>query len=289
MDKDDILISICIPVYNSVKYIEHCINSWLNQTYKNIEIIVQDDCSNDGTWELLVNTYSRKNEVKLYRNTINLGIGNNWNEAYSKCKGNYIVIFNADDWVESTFLEKCFDKLNEGYKIVTTSFSFYFEESDEVVPYPPQCGIAEGEVNELFNLQFRNTPFHWDFTLVNRTILESAKINHDLFLPTQVCDFELWLRIAQQDYKVFYIKENLGYYRRHSDNNSSKMFSETSSLFIDVYPKYHKLLMQRCPAIYKKKIFASLILNLKTIIRHFKLPKIKVILNIIKYNILSRL
>ena len=76
--KKSSLVSILIPTYNRKDKVVNAINSALNQTYKNIEIIVSDNCSSDGTLEHLNKLYKNINNVKIYGNSTNLGPVINW-------------------------------------------------------------------------------------------------------------------------------------------------------------------------------------------------------------------
>lgn len=96
------LISICMPAYNAEQYIRQTIGCFLNQTYNNFELIIVDDGSTDETYSIL-------NSIKDSRITIlsnpkkNASSARNY--AYEKSKGNYIIFFDADDWIPENFLE----------------------------------------------------------------------------------------------------------------------------------------------------------------------------------------
>lgn len=91
------IISILMPVYNVENYIDEAIESILNQTYQNFELIVVDDCSTDNTYEH-VEKYSRNNsKVKLFKNNENMKICKTLNRALSEAKGDYIARMDGDD------------------------------------------------------------------------------------------------------------------------------------------------------------------------------------------------
>ncbi|MDO4752892.1 MAG: glycosyltransferase family A protein [Candidatus Saccharibacteria bacterium] len=98
------LISIIIPVYNSEKYFSDCIESVLAQTYSNIEIIIVDDGSTDGTLKLC-KQYAKKNKnIKLYRQK-NSGAGVARLFGVKKSTGAYIIFLDSDDYLERTAIE----------------------------------------------------------------------------------------------------------------------------------------------------------------------------------------
>ncbi len=97
MAVDGPLVSILIPVYNRRELVKQAIDSALAQTYRNIEIIVVDNCSTDGTYEELQACYGNHSSIKLYRNDHNIGPVNNWKACLSKAEGKYVKILWSDD------------------------------------------------------------------------------------------------------------------------------------------------------------------------------------------------
>src|SRR5579872_6727239 len=89
------LVSICIPAYNAARYIDATLGSMLNQTYKNIEIIIVNDGSTDETPRVLAKYAGRDNIHVLH--TENRGQCAAANRAYRQAKGEYIKFFDADD------------------------------------------------------------------------------------------------------------------------------------------------------------------------------------------------
>lgn len=91
------LVSILVPVYNQIKVVEQTLNSIATQSYQNVEIIVSDDSSTDGTQELLKLISSKNNKIQLYLQKVNLGITKNYNFIASKASGKYLALFAGDD------------------------------------------------------------------------------------------------------------------------------------------------------------------------------------------------
>ena len=89
------LVSVCIPAYNNAEYIKDTIDSILNQTYQNIELVIVDDNSKDNTYELIQEIGDER--IKLYHNDKNLGMSGNWNRCLSLCTGKYAKLVCADD------------------------------------------------------------------------------------------------------------------------------------------------------------------------------------------------
>ncbi len=101
-----IQFSIVIPSYNSQKTILNTINSCLNQTLLPLEIIVIDDCSHDGTFELVSDFSRDKSLVNIYRNETNKGVSYSRNKGWSVCKGDYVAFLDSDDlWDPNKLME----------------------------------------------------------------------------------------------------------------------------------------------------------------------------------------
>lgn len=92
------LVSICIPAYNAERFLEETLNSALSQTYPNLEIIVSDDCSQDGTFEI-ASRYAGRG-VLVIRTPSNLGMFGNFNYVIRHSSGKYILKLDADDLVD---------------------------------------------------------------------------------------------------------------------------------------------------------------------------------------------
>ncbi len=105
------LISIIIPIYNAGKYIERCLISILNQTYKNYELILVNDGSTDDSG-LICQNYINDNSSILYFITKNEGSSNARNFGIQKAQGKYITFIDADDWIDPEYLQYFIDALN---------------------------------------------------------------------------------------------------------------------------------------------------------------------------------
>ena len=127
-------ISVLIPMYNRRQYIEDCVNSALNQTFKDFEIIIRDDCSTDGVFEFVQNRYSKEisgGKIKLFRNEKNLGEAKNILELLRDSTGKYFTILHNDDIYLPETLERLFN-VAEKYSadVVHTSNFFTVTETD---------------------------------------------------------------------------------------------------------------------------------------------------------------
>ena len=100
-----IMFSIIVPMYNVEKYIEECIQSVVNQTYSNWELIIVDDCSTDNTDEV-VNQYLTDERIHYIKNDTNSGAAVSRNRALREAKGKWIAFLDSDDLWHPEKLEK---------------------------------------------------------------------------------------------------------------------------------------------------------------------------------------
>lgn len=97
-------VSIVVPVYNSEKYIERCINSLINQTISNIEIIIVNDGSTDDSLDIINKYCSLDKRIKLI-NKNNTGVSDSRNIGIENSTGDYITFVDSDDWIDSNYIE----------------------------------------------------------------------------------------------------------------------------------------------------------------------------------------
>ena len=106
------LISIIIPVYNVENYIEKCMNTIINQTYKNIEVLLIDDGSTDSSPKLIENIRKSDKRIKTYHKK-NGGLSDARNYGIKKAKGKYLVFIDSDDWVDLNYIEYLYNLIKK--------------------------------------------------------------------------------------------------------------------------------------------------------------------------------
>ena len=104
-----IAVSVIVPVYNVEKYLPKCLNSLINQTLSNIEIICIDDCSTDNSSKILEEYSKKDNRIKIIHNEYNRGPGASRNIGLEIIKGQYVFFMDSDDWIDYNTLEKLFN------------------------------------------------------------------------------------------------------------------------------------------------------------------------------------
>lgn len=106
-EENSVLVSIAMCTYNGEVFLDQQIQSILDQTYTNLELVIVDDCSKDGTFELLQYWHTKyPSKFKIFRNEKNLGYNKNFEKAISLCSGDFIAISDQDDIWLPTKIEK---------------------------------------------------------------------------------------------------------------------------------------------------------------------------------------
>lgn len=107
------MISIIVPVFNCEKYIKECIESIINQTYKDWELLLIDDCSYDLSGKIIDEYAKKDNRIRAFHNEKNMGVGKTRNIGLDNLNGDYVIFIDSDDWITNDCLEFCINKLNE--------------------------------------------------------------------------------------------------------------------------------------------------------------------------------
>ena len=107
------LISVLLPVFNAEEDINIAIQSILNQSYKDLELLIIDDGSTDNSYQICMNISEQDNRVKVFRNHNNLGLTKSLNLLINESNGKYLARQDADDWSEETRFEKQLKFMND--------------------------------------------------------------------------------------------------------------------------------------------------------------------------------
>lgn len=101
-------VSVIVPVFNVETYLPKCLDSILNQTLTDIEVICIDDCSSDNSYEILKEYQTKDSRLKCYRNEKNIGQGLTRNKGIDIAQGEYIAFVDSDDWIELDMYESLY-------------------------------------------------------------------------------------------------------------------------------------------------------------------------------------
>lgn len=111
------MVSVIIPLYNSEKYIVRCIESVINQSYNNLEIIIIDDNSNDKSSEIVKWYLNKYNNIRYIKNKVRLGVSQCRNIGLLEAESQYVLFLDSDDWIDLNCLKKAVEKFDSDYQI----------------------------------------------------------------------------------------------------------------------------------------------------------------------------
>lgn len=208
--KDERLISIITPVYNSEKYIGDTIKSVLAQTYSNWEMLIVDDCSKDNT-EQVVKQFNDP-RIKYFKLKSNSGAAVARNEALEKAQGKIIAFLDADDMWKSEKLEKQLKfMLDNNYGFTFSAYEILREEQNKVVNVPRSLNYSQFMKNTIIGTLtvMVNTEIVGEVRLVN------VKKDHDSMT---------WAKLMREGTIAYGLNESLAYYRKVAGSISNNKF-----------------------------------------------------------------
>ncbi|MBV5339797.1 MAG: glycosyltransferase family 2 protein [Deltaproteobacteria bacterium] len=265
-------VSILIPVYNRKKYIADCIESAINQTYKNYEIIIVDNASNDGTWEICKNYSLNNPQIHAYRNEINIGPVLNWIECVKKAKGEYIKILWSDDLMHSDFLNKVLPFIEN------PEIGFVYSVAKIFRNHPDDECLVMGSVNKtgvyscdeyingiMLNKSYPGSPGCAIFKTIdvkeNLVINIPNRINSNFAKHAIGNDLLLYLLTANKYDKYAVINEPLSYFRSHDESITTSAPIGKVALHYDIVKGYYaECFLKNIPI--RKKFNAELLIHL---------------------------
>ena len=206
------LISIALCTYNGERFLREQLDSLVNQTYQNLEIIAIDDCSTDNTLLILKEYENKFDFLNVYQNPNNLGFRKNFEKAISQCNGEFIALCDQDDiWRV--------DKLEIQCKLINENVLVYHD--SELID---ENGKAlNKKVSDVMNLYQGNQchTFLFENCVSGHSCLFSKKlIPYILPFPTQIYHDKWIAFVAASQGNISFSKEVLVYYRQHSNSNT---------------------------------------------------------------------
>lgn len=205
-------ISVIIPVFNAASFLHDSIESILNQTFSDFELIILNDKSTDESLEIIKKFQSKDNRIIIIDKKQNVGPANLRNEGINAARGKFIALMDADDIAIPTRFEKQITVLknNPEIGVCGTGFTFFGSKKNKTVKHSTHHdGI---KVSFLHSCNIGNPT-----VMFKKEILGDLKFDND-FVPAE--DYDLWSRLLAKT-NFYNIPESLLNYRQH-DNNISK-------------------------------------------------------------------
>jgi len=203
-------VSVLISTFNNSKYLERSIKSILDQTYKNLEILVSDDNSTDNSFAILKKMQQKNSNLKIYKNSVNQGLTKSLNKLISVAEGEIISRHDTDDISLPTKIQRQLDLLQNKNLDFCTSRALVMN-SEKKIP-----GYSFYLPNNIL-IKFKN-PFIHGTLLIKKNVIEEIGGYNEKFIYAQ--DYDLFYRLIESGYKYDVVREPL-YLLNTKDNISS--------------------------------------------------------------------
>lgn len=216
------IVSVIIPVYNVAKYIAHTIESILKQSYKDVEIVLVDDCSTDNSAEIIAKYVSSHSNVLYHKLERNQGAAVARNKALSIAKGRYVAFLDSDDeWCEGK-LEKQLAFMNEKEAAISCTAMDTIDD----------CGKSLGSVRRVrekidYNFLLHNTMIATSTVIVDR----NKTGNFQMPLRRGGQDYATWLMLMRNGTICYGLDEVLSRYRVLSNSLSSNKWKSIKQVW----------------------------------------------------------
>ena len=183
------LISVIIPAYKSEKYIGKCLESVVNQSYSNLEIIVINDCSPDNLESIVIEYKKNEPRIKYFKNDVNKGVGYSRNKGIDNATGKYIYFLDSDDYIFPNCIEELYNAISEddsfsctttGYKNINGEIVTFSRTREQLMlmEYPSVCiRLFNKNIIDESNIRFSNLKIGEDLEFVFKLLMYNEKVS----------------------------------------------------------------------------------------------------------------
>jgi glycosyltransferase involved in cell wall biosynthesis len=236
---DNPFVTVIIPNYNHAQFLEQRIESVLNQTYQNLEIIILDDASTDRSRNI-IEKYRWNNKISFMEyNSINSGSTfKQWDKGIKLAKGELVWIAESDDYSDNLFLQKIVEKMQLDSEIgmafsasiLVDNFGKFISKDIRNVSYDNQGWYVSSGFKECKNhLFFNNTVINASSAVFARKLYFSVNPNFQIYRLAG--DWQFWFDVSLNSTKIAYYSEPLNYFRQ-SSNSVSRGSSNSFKYFV---------------------------------------------------------
>lgn len=260
------LITIIVPIYNVEKYLRRCLNSILNQTYKNLEIILVDDGSPDNCGKICDEYKTKDSRIKVIHKE-NGGLSSARNSGLDVATGKYISFIDSDDFVSDKYIEKLYDSLRKSKSLLAMCNYLSFDEDtyDKVLKVKNSDNfevklLTKIEAQKkLYSVESTTYVVSWaklyDKSLFNNIRFPEGKINEDCFITYLI--FEKANIITFMDIPLYFYYQNPKSIMGSSFSKNRLDSIEAYSLQCEFYLKQNEIELYRMSACTRLNILSQ--------------------------------
>lgn len=208
------LISVIIPVYNVEKYLNKCITSVVEQTYKNLEIIIVDDGSTDQSPEICDEWKKRDSRIQVVHSS-NGGAGKARNTALDMATGDYVTFVDSDDYIAPQMYQVLLEQFYDGIGIVECNYSMVYDDSEK---FKEERKIYKIHTYSAMQAMHENINDHIFRQLIWNKMYRKDVIKGIYFPTGNKIDDEFWTYKQLKCTKLIYIDQKLYAYRQQEQS-----------------------------------------------------------------------
>lgn len=240
-------VGICIPAYNGGKFIKRALESTLGQTYRNIEVVITDDGSNDDT-EAVVMSYAKKDSrIIFFKNKMSLGVMANYFRAFELSGGEFIQALGQDDWLSENYIEEalnCFKGDSSigavftkvlGVELSSEKLRQNVEVSFKQGYYPVKYVARNIYKSAWGSISFSTFWRREDAVAASKFVLEVCKDQNygNLYAKGFATDWAFALKAISR-YDQVYFLNNVAYMKLGHERNAGKSFGFRNDRALDI-------------------------------------------------------
>ena len=218
IENNEPLVSVIMPVYNAENFLDKSVSSVINQTYKNLEILLIDDCSTDNSYNILKEYANKDNRIKLFHNEQNKHVSATRNVGIKNATGKYLYFIDSDDFIDNDYIEhlvKTAEKENADIVVNTNIYDFHKNQKT--------LSFFSREFNRrIFDdkkvLAIKIFPSVW-----NRLFKRELQTKYNILFPTDIKigeDASFNILFFSKSNNIAFISPNSFYYYNKNNKNS---------------------------------------------------------------------
>ncbi len=240
-------VSIIVPIYNVEQYLEECVNSILNQTYNNIEILLVDDCATDKSGDIAKQFEEKDSRCKYIKREKNGGLSAARNTGIKNATGDFLCFIDSDDWISDDYVQSMLELAKkDNSEIVVCDYYMVIEDRYE-------------DGNSLIQINNNSTKEEKIAYIRNHACTKMFKkefwLNQGLMFPEDIKrgeDMGVTIPLLTYANNISIINKNLYYYRQRVNSLSYK--KERTKIDLSFYDKTFQNMLKNSNTCYKEEI-----------------------------------
>jgi glycosyltransferase involved in cell wall biosynthesis len=227
-NKDEIKISVVIPLYNKDKSIKRTIETVLNQTYKNFELIIVNDGSTDLSLEIVRLIYDKR--IRIIDKS-NGGVSSARNAGIKASSNEYIAFLDADDLWEETYLEeicKLIEKCPDA-GLLGTSYRLADKQNKIIEVFNSLPGSFNGYITNYFKIALKNMLYHSSASTYKKNVFNNLGLFDEALSRGE--DIDMWIRLALFE-KIAFFNKPLATYSLGAENRATERIDDWNKYLI---------------------------------------------------------